>query len=160
MPRARARGIAARTADLRPRVLSPQTRPLALRVLSAKASTTAKLNIGTAIARWMPAMSTLFGPEAGSFSPTKKDKEGKPKFVPAWNWRSTTAPNRIYIELFKWPSGTFHLDRVPRNVIGGFLLADASKRPLKITKSASSVDIELPKQATDPIATVLVLETT
>jgi alpha-L-fucosidase len=102
---------------------------------------------------------TLFGPEAGSYSATKKDKEGKPKFVPTWNWRSTTAANRIYIELFR-PSATFHLDRVTSNVTGAFLLADASKKPLKVTKSVSGVDIELPSQATDPIATVLVLETT
>jgi alpha-L-fucosidase len=103
---------------------------------------------------------TLFGPEAGSFSATEKDSEGKPKFVPTWNWRSTTASSRIYIELFTWPRATFHLDRVPRNVTGAFLLADASKRQLKIKKTASGVDIELPGQATDPIATVLVLETT
>jgi len=103
---------------------------------------------------------TLFGPEAGSFSAAKKDKEGKPKFEPTWNWRSTTAANRIYIELFKWPGATFHLNRVPRNVTGAFLLADASKKALKVTKSASGVDIELPSHAIDPIATVLVLETT
>ena len=101
---------------------------------------------------------TLFGPEAGTFSATRKDKAGKPQFVPTWNWRSTTAANRIYIELFR-PSSTFHLDRVPRNVTGGFLLADASKKPLKIARRGSSVDIELPKQGIDPIATVLVLET-
>jgi alpha-L-fucosidase len=102
---------------------------------------------------------TLFGPEAGSFSATKKDKEGKPKFAPKWNWRSTTAANRIYIEFFTWPHSTFHLDRVPRNVTGAFLLADGSKKRLKVAKSASGVDIELPSHATDPIATVVVLET-
>jgi alpha-L-fucosidase len=102
----------------------------------------------------------LFGPEAGSFSATERDKAGKPKFVPKWNWRSTTANHRIYIELFTWPGGDFHLDRVPRNVTGAFLLSDASKKPLRVTKSASGVDIELPSQATDTIATVLVLETT
>ena len=101
---------------------------------------------------------SLFGPEAGSFSATQKDEEGKPKFVPKWNWRSTTAVNRIYIELFR-PTATFHLDRVPRNVTGAFLLADASKKSLKVTRSGSGVDIELPSPATDPIATVLVLET-
>ena len=37
---------------------------------------------------------TLFGDEAGRFSDTEKDKNGKPKFIPAWNWRSTTAPIR------------------------------------------------------------------
>ena len=33
---------------------------------------------------------TLFGAEAGSFSTTEKDKDGKPKFIPSWKWRSTT----------------------------------------------------------------------
>jgi alpha-L-fucosidase len=103
---------------------------------------------------------TLFGPEAGSFSATEKDKEGKPKFVPTWFWRSTTAANRIYIEVFTWPRTTFHIDRMPRNVSGAFLLADASRKQLKVTKIASGIDIELPRQATDSMATVLVLETT
>jgi alpha-L-fucosidase len=48
---------------------------------------------------------------------------------------------------------------VPRNITGAFLLADASKKPLKITKKASGIDIELPGRPADPIATVLVLET-
>jgi alpha-L-fucosidase len=56
---------------------------------------------------------TLFGAEAGSFSPTEKDGEGKPKFVPEWKWRSTTKKDKIYIELLQWPVETFHLDAVP-----------------------------------------------
>jgi alpha-L-fucosidase len=103
---------------------------------------------------------TLFGPESGRFSATEKDAEGKPKFIPTWNWRSTTAANRIYIELFTWPKTRFHLDHAPRNITGAFLLADASRKPLKITKDAHGFDIQLPDQANDPIATVLVLETT
>jgi alpha-L-fucosidase len=53
---------------------------------------------------------TLFGPEAGSFSSTEKDADGKPKFVPAWKWRSTTGPQKIYIELFEWPAEGFRLE--------------------------------------------------
>ena len=103
---------------------------------------------------------TLFGPEAGSFSDTEKDEAGKPKFVPKWNWRSTTAAHRIYIEIFRWPGAAFHLDRVPRDVTGAYLLADASKKPLRITKNKSGIDIALPSQATGAMATVLVLKTT
>src|SRR5580700_5823885 len=47
---------------------------------------------------------TLFGAEAGSFSATEKEKNGNPKFISTWNWRSTTAPNKIYIEIFTWPA--------------------------------------------------------
>ncbi len=103
---------------------------------------------------------TLFGDEAGSFSTTEKNDEGKPKFIPAWNWRSTTAANKIYIEIFTWPSGSFHLDKLPRTVTGAYFLSDKSRAPLKVSKSANGgIDVALPQQAPDPIATVLVLKT-
>jgi alpha-L-fucosidase len=102
---------------------------------------------------------TLFGAEAGSFSTTEKDKQGKPKFTPTWNWRSTTAADKIYIELFTWPAGSFHLDGVPRTVTSAYLLADPTQKPLKVTSTGTSVDIQLPAKALDPIATVLVLNT-
>lgn len=35
--------------------------------------------------------SALFDNEAGSYSTTEKDEKGEPKFIPAWNWRSTTS---------------------------------------------------------------------
>ena len=38
---------------------------------------------------------TLFGAEAGSYSATEKDGHGKPKFIPSWVWRSTTAKDKI-----------------------------------------------------------------
>ena len=103
---------------------------------------------------------TLFGDEAGSFSTTEKDKDGKPKFIPKWDWRSTTGPDKIYIELFTWPQGSFHLDSVPRTVTGAYLLADKAHKPLKVTKSGSGIDVALPAHPLDPIATVLVLTTT
>ena len=102
---------------------------------------------------------TLFGPEAGSFSTTLKDKEGKPKFIPSWDWRSTTTADKIYIELFTWPSGSFHLQNVPRTVTSAYLLADPERKPLKVTPNGGGIDIELPAKALDPIATVLVLNT-
>ena len=102
---------------------------------------------------------TLFGPEAGAFSPTEKDKKGNPKFVPAWEWRSTTAADRIYLEVFHWPSnGVFHLDRVPRQVSGAYLLADKSHHALKVKHAGEGVDIEVPANAPDPIASVIVLK--
>lgn len=102
---------------------------------------------------------TLFGPEAGSFSATEKDKKGNPKFVTSWDWRSTTKAGKIYLEIFKWPSGTFHLDKLPRPVTGAYLLADAKRTTLKLTKVGDGVDVALPGKALDPVATVLVLET-
>ena len=38
-----------------------------------------------------------------------------------------------------------------------YLLADAEHKPLKITKKGTSIDVDLPAKALDPIATVLVL---
>ncbi|HVU45829.1 MAG TPA: alpha-L-fucosidase [Terracidiphilus sp.] len=102
---------------------------------------------------------TLFGDEAGSFSTTEKDRDGKPKFIPKWDWRSTTTPNKIYIELFTWPQGSFHLDNVPREVTGAYLLADKAHKPLKVTRAGSGIDVALPGKPLDSIATVLVLNT-
>ena len=102
---------------------------------------------------------TLFGAEAGDFSATEKDKEGKPKFVPSWKWRSTTKPGKVYIHLFEWPGTTFHLDKMPRSVTGAYLLADTAQSPLKVTKQGGGIDVTLPEKALDPVATVLVLKT-
>ncbi|WP_263384117.1 alpha-L-fucosidase [Granulicella arctica] len=107
---------------------------------------------------------TLFGAETGSYSTTEKDKKGQPKFNTTWEWRSTTAPDKIYITLFKWPGSTFHLDmkdaKSPRTVTSAYLLADKSHKALKVTHTGTAIDVALPSQALDPIATVLVLNTT
>jgi alpha-L-fucosidase len=89
----------------------------------------------------------------------EKDSHGREKFTPTWNWRSTTATNKIYIEIFTWPTGGFHLDKLPRKVTSAYLLADKAHKPLKITKSGEGLDIQLPATPLDPIATVLVLNT-
>lgn len=102
---------------------------------------------------------TLFGAEAGEFSTTEKDEDGKPKFIASWKWRSTTKANRVYIHLFEWPGASFHLDQMPREVTGAYLLADKDHTPLKVMKAGQGFDVALPAQALDPIATVLVLET-
>jgi alpha-L-fucosidase len=103
---------------------------------------------------------TLFGPEAGALSATEKDKKGAPKFIPTWNWRSTTTPDRVYIALFTWPAGSFHLEKLPRKVTRAYLLADSAHTPLKLTQTGAALDVQLPAKSLDPIATVLVLETT
>jgi alpha-L-fucosidase len=102
---------------------------------------------------------TLFGAEAGAYSTTEMDSHGKPKFIPAWNWRSTTAANKLYFELLTWPQGTFHIPATTRKVTSAYLLADPAHTALKFTQSASGVDVSLPSAALDPIATVLVLKT-
>jgi alpha-L-fucosidase len=102
---------------------------------------------------------TLFDTPTGSFSTTEKDRRGNPKFIPTWNWRSTTGPNKIYIEIFNWPTGSFHLDKLPRKVTSAYLLADPAHQPLKLTQTGDALDVQLPAKSLDPIATVLVLNT-
>src|SRR5579863_8742859 len=102
---------------------------------------------------------TLFGDEAGSFSTTEKDKDGHPKFIPSWKWRSTTAQNKIYIHLFEWPGSTFRLEKMPRTVTGAYLLTDDARKPLSVNSAGGGITVSLPEMAPDPIATVLVLTT-
>jgi len=102
---------------------------------------------------------TLFGSEAGAFSTTEKDHEGKPKFNPSWKWRSTTKAREVYLHIFEWPGTTFHLDKMPRKVTSAYLLSDKAKTPLKFAKNGDGLDITLPAHQPDPIATVVVLQT-
>src|SRR5207245_56834 len=82
---------------------------------------------------------TLFDVPTGTFT-GEKDSHGREKFIPTWNWRSTTAPNKIYVEIFQWPTtGSFHLDKLPRNVTGAYLLADRAHKPLKLTHTGAAL---------------------
>jgi alpha-L-fucosidase len=99
---------------------------------------------------------TPFGAEAGAFNPTLKDKNGKPLWIPQWDWRCTTKPGKLFIHLLKWPGGTFTLSGVKGQVTGASLL-DQSGMPLQVTTTAGQVTVKLPPQAPDPIDSVLVL---
>ena len=101
---------------------------------------------------------TLFGAEAGTLSDTKKDKQGKPVFIPAWEWRCTTKAGRIYLHLFKWPDGKVELPPVKSKVIKAYLLADKSGK-LEVKQTDAGVSIALPAKAPDAIASVICLET-
>jgi alpha-L-fucosidase len=121
-----------------------------------------------AVGKWMDVNSeaiygtspTLFTTPTGEFSATENDSHGKAKFIPTWNWRSTTKADKVYVEIFKWPGASFHLDKLSRKVTGAYLLADKSHKALKFTQTADGIDVQLPAAALDPIATVLVLKTT
>jgi len=101
---------------------------------------------------------TIFGAEAGSFSATEKDKKGKPRFIPAWDWRCTTKPGKIYVEIFNWPAGQIQLPVVKGKITKAYLLADWWHRSLKFQQTAQGVTIQLPAKATDAIASVLCLK--
>jgi alpha-L-fucosidase len=101
---------------------------------------------------------TIFDTPTGTFSATEKGRDGKPKFIPTWNWRSTTKANKIYVEIFDWKD-SLHVDKMPRKVTSAYLLADKTHKPLKFTQNGEALDVQLPAKALDPIATVLVLNT-
>jgi alpha-L-fucosidase len=120
-----------------------------------------------AVGRWLKvngeavygAGPTPFGPELGAVDNTKQDKKGGPAFAAATDWRCTTKPGRLYIAIFKWPSGAFQLSAVKGKVGKAYLLADAGHKPLKVTQQGDKVSVALPEKAPGPIASVLVLET-
>ena len=101
---------------------------------------------------------TIFDTPTGTFSTTEKGRNGQPKFIPTWNWRSTTKPGKVYVEIFDWKD-SFHVDKMPRKVTGAYLLADKAHKPLKFTQNGDALDVQLPTKSLDPIATVLVLNT-
>jgi len=101
---------------------------------------------------------TPFGAEAGQFSATEKDKKGKPKFIPAWQWRCTTKAGRIYLHIFEWPTNQFEIPAVKGKIAKAYLLADPKHKKLKFKQTEQGVSIKLPKQAPDAIASVVCLE--
>ena len=100
---------------------------------------------------------TPFGAEAGKLSDTEKDKKGKPQFVTAWEWRATTKPGKIYLEIFHWPSdGKFELPQLRSKVGKAYLLAGHKR--VKFEQGDRGVSLSLPDKAPDPIASVVCLE--
>jgi alpha-L-fucosidase len=100
---------------------------------------------------------TPFSDAHGSYDETKLDRQGKPTWVPKWDWRCTTTPGKIFVHLFQWPGATFTLRGVKSVVTGAYMLADRST-PLKVSQTGENLTVRLPAQAPDPIASVLVLE--
>jgi len=101
---------------------------------------------------------TPFGAEAGQFSETEKDKKGKPKFIPSWEWRCTSRPGKIYLHIFKWPAGKFELPAVKGKIAKAYLLADPKHGELEVKQTAQGASITLPANAPDAIASVVCLE--
>jgi alpha-L-fucosidase len=102
---------------------------------------------------------TPFGDELGTVIPGVLDKQGKPTYKPVTDWRCTTKPGKLYITFFKWPQGTFELDKVTGKVSKAYLLADASHKTLKVTQKGEHLSVALPAVAPGKIASVMVLET-
>jgi alpha-L-fucosidase len=100
---------------------------------------------------------TPFGDELGAVDTSRTDKKGAPLFVGASEWRCTTRPGKLYIHLFKWPTGAFELSKVKGTVGKAYMLAD--KKSVKVKQSGDKVTVSLPAKPTSEYASVLVLET-
>jgi alpha-L-fucosidase len=100
---------------------------------------------------------TPFGAELGAPDNSRMDKNGKPVFVQATDWRCTTKPGKLYIHLFKYPEGKFVVSDVKGKVSKAYMLA--GKKAVKVSQSGGTVTVTgLPAQPTSEYASVLVLE--
>lgn len=83
-----------------------------------------------------------------------------PKFVPCNEWRCTTQPDKLFIHIFQWPAnGKLGFPPVKQKIIKAYLLTDPKRSFLNFQQTGNGVTIKLPSNATDPIATVLCMET-
>lgn len=100
---------------------------------------------------------TPFGAEAGSYSNTEKDKSGKPKFIPEWNYRCTARSGKIYVIIFNWPSnGKLLLPGLESKVTKAYLLAN--NKSVEFNHSNCGVTLDLSMEAPDKIASVVCVE--
>jgi alpha-L-fucosidase len=120
-----------------------------------------------AVGRWLKvngesiygASPTPFGDELGTPNPAVKDKNGNPGFTAKTDWRCTAKPGKLYIHFFKWPAGSFELEKVQGKVKKAYLLADARHASLKVKQEGARVTVALPADAPDKTDSVLVLAT-
>ena len=101
---------------------------------------------------------TPFGSEAGAFSPTEKDRQGEPVWIPKWDWRATTKPGKVYISIFNWPGNVLTLPEIKKKVSRAYMLADPAHSSLRVVQDAAGVKVWLPEGGSDPMASELVLE--
>jgi len=100
-----------------------------------------------------------FPEEHGTYSSTKKDKKGKPIWVPVWDWRATQRQDNVYISIFQWPDTKFRLPAMDAQVLTAYMLEDPQHTALKVSQNGRGITVSLPTTAPDPIASVLVLQT-
>jgi len=73
--------------------------------------------------------------------------------------RSTQKQGKLYLHVFDWPEeGRLEVPPIANKITGAYLLSDASKKPLPVTQSDTSLFVLLPKDPPDKIASVIVLE--
>ena len=100
---------------------------------------------------------TPFGSELGT-AVKAKDGYGHETTVSSGNdWRCTSKPGKIYVEIFNWPaSQKLELPGLQSKVTNAYLLADHKK--VETESSATGVTLNLPANAPDKIASVVCVE--
>jgi len=100
---------------------------------------------------------TPFGDLHGKFSDTEKDKKGKPKFTPVWDWRCTSKPGKLYLLIFNWPAtGKFEVPGLLSKVTKAYVLA--GHQEVNCHQTDGGMTLDLPAAAPDKIASVVCLE--
>jgi len=73
--------------------------------------------------------------------------------------RSTTKPGKLYLHVFDWPKdGRLVVPGLLSEVKRAYLLVDPQRKALSVTRQWEDVVVAVPKQAPDPINSVVVLE--
>ena len=79
--------------------------------------------------------------------------------APAWG-RVTQKPGKLYLHVFDWPKdGKLTVPALEgKKVTTAFLLADPNSAPLAVAAKPNAIEVTLPAQAPDAVASVVVLE--
>ena len=73
--------------------------------------------------------------------------------------RCTQKPGKLYLHVFDWPTdGQLLVPGLTNKVTKAYLLTDPQKKSLPVEQSDDRTTIQLPGEAPDPIASVVVLE--
>lgn len=79
--------------------------------------------------------------------------------APAWG-RVTQKPGKLYLHVFDWPNdGKLVVPGLTAKVKTAYLLAGTNRVALNTTTNTGDVEVTVPAQAPDAVATVVVLET-
>ncbi len=76
---------------------------------------------------------------------------------PAWG-KYTTKDNHIYAHVFDWPENDELTVKGIPGIGRAWLLADPEKTPIPLEQKDENISLQLPAEAPDPFATVIVLE--
>jgi len=100
-----------------------------------------------------------FGEEFGDYSTKLKDKGGKPVYLEFTDWRCTAKPGKLYFTIFKMPRDGFELPEFKNDIARAYFLNDRNQVSLPITTTNNMRVVQVGRNATDPMANVLVVET-